>query len=191
MQTPECMTERNPHIAGMYIIIAALIGLIGTFGAILLKHYLDEGKEQDIAENLFSGPEKENQAKGKEPTKTKEPSVNQHQPVNPITNKPSSEQNLHPSIRNEPQNYSETSEAKEKDYGLYINPPLNKSNISVAIVDKNGTLSLSLSSEIANIYKRTGNSVSTNLIRSTFTKKPEFQELFEGNSEIIKKLNTL
>jgi len=39
------MSDRNPHIAGKYAVIVALIGLMGTFGGILLTHYLNAQKE--------------------------------------------------------------------------------------------------------------------------------------------------
>lgn len=34
--------KNNPHIAGQYAIIVALIGLIGTFGAVYLSYYLEK-----------------------------------------------------------------------------------------------------------------------------------------------------
>jgi hypothetical protein len=83
---------------------------------------------------------------------------------------------------------SKTSKPKAVDYTSYINTSLNKSNVSVIIVDANGNLSTSASSAIAYIYRKTGKSTSMGLIRSAFIKKPEFQELWEGNSDVIKKL---
>ena len=39
------MSNQNSHIAGRYTIIAALIGLIGTFGGAYLSYYLNNQKE--------------------------------------------------------------------------------------------------------------------------------------------------
>ncbi len=38
--------KNNPHIAGRYAILAALIGVFGTLGGIYLKDYLDRNKEE-------------------------------------------------------------------------------------------------------------------------------------------------
>lgn len=79
-----------------------------------------------------------------------------------------------------------------EDFSSYINTSITnssgKTNIAVTVVDENGNISSSLSSSIANIYNQTGNSGNTGLIRSSFIHKSGFQELFEGNSEIIEKL---
>ena len=79
-----------------------------------------------------------------------------------------------------------------EDFSSYINTSIanssGKTNIAVTIVDENGNISSSISSSIANIYNQTGNSGNTGLIRSSFIHKSGFQELFEGNSEIIEKL---
>lgn len=80
-----------------------------------------------------------------------------------------------------------------EDYSAYINTSITnssgKTNIAVTVVDESGNLSSSISSSIASIYSQTGNSGNTGLIRSSFLHKPGFQELAEGNSEIIDKLN--
>jgi hypothetical protein len=76
-----------------------------------------------------------------------------------------------------------------EEYRSYINTSLNKSNVSVTIIDGNGKVNTDVSNEIANIYKKSGKSASTGLIRSNFIGKPEFQELREGNSSVIDKLN--
>jgi len=39
--------KNNPHIAGRYAIIVALIGLIGTFGAVYLSDYLERNREKE------------------------------------------------------------------------------------------------------------------------------------------------
>lgn len=79
-----------------------------------------------------------------------------------------------------------------EDFSSYINTSITnssgKTNIAVTVVDENGNISSSISSSIANIYNQTGNSGNTGLIRSSFIHKSGFQELFEGNSEIIEKL---
>ncbi len=87
-------------------------------------------------------------------------------------------------------NYSEpkTESPKEEDFSSYINASSNKSNVSVTIVDANGNLSTDASNAIANIYKKTGKSTSTSLIRGGFMRKSEFHELREGNSDVIEKL---
>jgi len=79
-----------------------------------------------------------------------------------------------------------------EDFSSYINTSFtnsnSKTNIAVTVVDENGNISSSISSSIANIYNQTGNSGNTGLIRSSFIHKSGFQELFEGNSEIIENL---
>ena len=80
----------------------------------------------------------------------------------------------------------------KEDFSSFINTSIanssGKTNIAVTIVDENGNISSSISSSNANIYNQTGNSGNTGLIRSSFIHKSGFQELFEGNSEIIEKL---
>lgn len=39
--------KNNPHIAGRYAVIVALIGLIGTFGAVYLSHILEKNREKE------------------------------------------------------------------------------------------------------------------------------------------------
>jgi len=85
-------------------------------------------------------------------------------------------------------NFSEPIKAKKEDYNSYINP-LNRANVSVVILDPTGKLSITMASEIAEVYRKAGITATSGLIRSTFISKPEFQELWEGNSEIIQKLN--
>jgi hypothetical protein len=79
-----------------------------------------------------------------------------------------------------------------EDYSTYINTASTKSdsktNIAVTIVDESGNISSSISGSIANVYNQTGNNGITGLLRSSFIKSSGFQELFEGNSEIIEKL---
>lgn len=79
-----------------------------------------------------------------------------------------------------------------EEISSYINTSIKntseKTNISVTIVDENGNISAPLSSSIANIYNQKGYSGNTGLLRSSFLRKSDFQELNEGNSEIIEKL---
>ena len=78
-----------------------------------------------------------------------------------------------------------------EDFGSYLNSSItntSSTDIAVTVVDENGNIASSISSSIANIYTQTGNNGKTGLIRSSFLHKSGFQELFEGNSEIIGKL---
>lgn len=79
-----------------------------------------------------------------------------------------------------------------EDFSSYINSSITnssgKTNIAVTIVDENENISSSISTSIADIYNQKGNSGNTGLLRSSFIHKSGFQELFEGNSEIIEKL---
>jgi hypothetical protein len=82
--------------------------------------------------------------------------------------------------------------AQSEDFNSYINSSITNSSsntsVAVTIVDENGNIASSISSSIANIYNQTGNNGITGLLRSSFINKSGFQELFEGNSEIIYKL---
>lgn len=75
---------------------------------------------------------------------------------------------------------------------VYINTSFINSveniDVSVTIIDKSGILLNSLSNSIAEIYSNSGKIGNTGLIKSGFINKPEFQELFEGNSTIINNL---
>jgi len=74
---------------------------------------------------------------------------------------------------------------------------LNKSNtntneyidVSVTIINSNKDLEQSVSSAIADIYRNTGKKVNNDLIRSDFIRKSAFEKLFEGNTNLIQKLN--
>lgn len=88
---------------------------------------------------------------------------------------------------------SRTSQKEKEDYGIYLNTSyvnsINDIDVSVTIID-NGTnnIDYTLSSEIANIYTNGGNKANTGLFKSTFIHRPKFQELIEGNSDILEKL---
>jgi translation elongation factor EF-Ts len=86
----------------------------------------------------------------------------------------------------------DNSPVESEDFSSYINKYISKlndkTNIAVTVVDGNGNISSSISSSIANIYTQKGNNGNTGLLRSSFINQLGFQELFEGNSEIIEKL---
>jgi hypothetical protein len=71
----------------------------------------------------------------------------------------------------------------------YINSTIINSkdnvDVSVTVIDENEHDFSSVSSEIANIYIQKGKRSNYGLLRSSFIHKKEFQELFEGNSDII------
>lgn len=79
-----------------------------------------------------------------------------------------------------------------EDFSKYINSSITKSgnnnDVCVTIIDENKNIENSISSSIANIYKETGKTGKTGLLRSSFIHKSEFEELYDGNSEIIDKL---
>jgi len=113
---------------------------------------------------------------------------------NSTIEKNTTENNLRPKtpeLHKQSDSPSHNNEVSE-DFSSYINTSITnssgKTNIAVTVVDENGNISSSMSSSIANIYNQTGNSGNTGLIRSSFINKSGFQELFEGNSEIIEKL---
>jgi hypothetical protein len=81
---------------------------------------------------------------------------------------------------------------QNEDFSSYINSSITNSldntSVAVTVVDENGNVFSPISASIANIYTQTGNNGNTGLLRSSFIHKSGFQELFEGNSEIIEKL---
>jgi len=79
------------------------------------------------------------------------------------------------------------SNTKGTDYPAYVNT-LGKVDVSVIVLDDNGNILYPVSSSIADIYNKTGKKTSIGLLKSTFIKKPEFQDLLNGNSDIIDKL---
>ncbi|MFN0175653.1 MAG: hypothetical protein ACKVU0_13460 [Saprospiraceae bacterium] len=126
----------------------------------------------------------------REPAPTKQESAS----INHSTNRPSNlgdnnsaRQYPNNSTLSNPQGQIEAK--KEEDYSNYINSSLSRANVSVIIIDASGNLSTPASSSIAEVYQKAGKSTSVGLIRSSFIRKPEFQELCEGNSEIIQKLS--
>jgi hypothetical protein len=75
------------------------------------------------------------------------------------------------------------------NYISYINNPgANKSEISIVIIDEKGVVSNSVSNEIAKIYSQSGKKTTIGLIKSKFIKTSDFKRLFDGNSDMIKKL---
>jgi len=89
-------------------------------------------------------------------------------------------------------NGGSNTQTQSEDFSSYINSSITNSSgntsVAVTVVDENGNISSSISSLIANIYNQTGNNGKTGLLRSSFVHKSGFQELFEGNSDIIEKL---
>jgi len=85
-----------------------------------------------------------------------------------------------------------TERAVAEDYSKYINSSIiktgNNNDVCVTIVDENKNISSPISSSIANIYKETGRTGKTGLLKSSFIDKSGFQELLHGNSEIIERL---
>jgi hypothetical protein len=82
-----------------------------------------------------------------------------------------------------------------EDFNKYINPSLlnsvNSTEVSVTILDENNDISQPISSDIAKIYSKKGKNGNIGLLMKSFIHKPEFHELFEGNSDIIKKLKLI
>ncbi len=81
---------------------------------------------------------------------------------------------------------------QSENFSSYINTSITnssgKTNIAITVVDENGNISSSISSSIANVYNQTNNTGNTGLLKSSFIHQSGFQELLEGNSEIIEKL---
>jgi hypothetical protein len=80
-----------------------------------------------------------------------------------------------------------------EDYSKYLNTAsinsVEQTEVAVTIIDEEThNLESDVSSRIANIYNKTGKKGISNLLRSPFIRKPELNELFEGNSDIIEKL---
>lgn len=59
------MSGSNPYIASRYLIIGALIGVLGTLGGILLNNYLNEQKEKTTTEETIDYKQPTNGNKGK------------------------------------------------------------------------------------------------------------------------------
>lgn len=82
---------------------------------------------------------------------------------------------------------------ESQEFKSYIDSSITNSSsnidVSVTIVDENGNIATSVSSAIADIYNKTGRRSNTSLLRSSFVHKSGYQELYEGNSDIIKRLN--
>jgi hypothetical protein len=96
-------------------------------------------------------------------------------------------------VNEEPPNgVTNTKPSQEEDYSAYLNTSFTKTNqnieVAVTIINPNNEIEPSVSSDIAEIYKNTGNNVNNGLIRSNFIGKPAFLKLFEGNTDIIQKL---
>ena len=73
----------------------------------------------------------------------------------------------------------------------YLNKNNSKYNISLSIVDINQLLDRNLTSEIANIWSRKGNSVTQSLFKNNFYLSPDYSELKSGNSDLISRLDLI
>mgnify|MGYP006911564404 FL=1 len=77
------------------------------------------------------------------------------------------------------------------DYDTFISSSvindMNSVDVSVLIVDEKGEIS-SISHDIANLYNRDGTIGNTGLIKSGFFQYDEFEDLYNGDSSMIKKL---
>src|SRR5258706_5257901 len=77
--------------------------------------------------------------------------------------------------------------SSEKDLSTYVNFS-EMVDVSVIVVDTAGNIETSLSGDIANVYAKSGKSTGIGLLENRFAKRPEFNDLFEGNSTVIEKL---
>lgn len=106
-----------------------------------------------------------------------------------------SEQNAQTATETIPSQQIIKTENKAEDFSSYINTSFNnlsnENDVAVLIIDENGKILSPESNSISNIYKQAGNNVIIGLLRSSFIGKPEFQELYEGNSNIINNLKLL
>lgn len=110
--------------------------------------------------------------------------------ITPIDKKSGKEQKKESSIVNDnPKNnrIPEKSVNKEENFSDYINQK-EKVDISVTIIDDKGKLETPLSNSITGIYINNGKTGNIGLLRNSFIRNPKFQELFEGNSDVIEKL---
>jgi|GEM_PF-6171825 len=84
------------------------------------------------------------------------------------------------------------SKSEKISFHSYVNTFITNSSenidVSVIVVDNAGNPAMSESDAIADIYKRTGKTGTVGLLRNSFTHRPEFEELQQGNSEVIEKL---
>jgi len=150
------------------IVVGIIVGVAGTVISAVALDYIK-------------------QSPSNEPIERKSVSRNVDSPSNSGDNQ-SARQNPGVSTPPNTQNYYPAPKIAEENYSSYINSK-NRSNVSVIIVDANGNLSNSASDAIAGVYQKAGKNTSIGLIKSAFVGKPAFQELREGNSEIIQKLN--
>ncbi len=80
--------------------------------------------------------------------------------------------------------------AARDNLSAYINVPASgKMAISVVIVDDGGAITNPVSSAIANVYTQSHQTAGIGLIKNSFVKTPEFKQLFDGDSNVIEKLN--
>lgn len=168
----------------LLIVVAVLVGLLVLVNTILTdKDQAKTGKKASTAlEQTIRNDSPQStdvhasrESTGKSPVK--EASV-------PSASSRESKEATQTTLENEPKTPAE-------DYSSYINTVVSNTDgkdISVLVLE-NDAISTAISSSIAKIYTQTGAKGSTGLIKSTFIRKPGFQELCEGNSGIIEKLD--
>ncbi len=78
--------------------------------------------------------------------------------------------------------------ANTEDYSAYVNTPAKKLGVMITIIDKYGNILPFLSSDIAKVYKENGYESGTGLLKNNFTKSMKFEDLIEGNTELMKNL---
>jgi hypothetical protein len=112
----------------------------------------------------------------------------------------SRKQNLQDSFRNiSATNNSNVEEVKSQVETKLIDPPKSEdlssfvnhgvsTEVAVLMIDENMNILSSLSSAILSAYIKKGNRGCVSLLKSSFVRKTEFRELFEGNSTIIERL---
>lgn len=183
-------------------IIAALIFgfvLYTSVGKIIETNNLIKGglSGKETTEQKESKPEENN------PSNESKPSIESRveKPTSDASKgKVSTESSKHPTTKSSPDVSNshagkEIREPEVTNYAQFLNTSIKNSpssvEVCVTITDKSGKALGSESSAIAEVYRQSGKSGKTGLFRSTFLKSAEFQELREGNSEVMEKLNLL
>jgi hypothetical protein len=71
----------------------------------------------------------------------------------------------------------------------FVTKENGKTNIAITVIDESGNFNASISTSIADIYNQNGNKAIVGLLKVSFIHDHRFQEMIEGNSEILEKLN--
>lgn len=90
-------------------------------------------------------------------------------------------------VSNLPINASPKSGAEKINYADFVNQR-KKVDVSIMIIDPNGSLENSLSSKIGSIYSQTGLTSSIGLLKPGFLRRAEFNDLCDGDVDITEKL---